>query len=85
MGKSAPQRGRVKEFEGQHWHGLVVWVKTPTREERFLYSEKVLTESQAIVVLKYKDTGLSLENYRQGLRGGVTHHATYPVLDTCGD
>lgn len=81
-GRALHNAGRVKEFVGEYWHGSVVWVKTPAREERFLYSEKVLTEYQTIFVLKNKNTQLPLEEYLQGLRVGVTRHAAHPVLDT---
>ncbi len=81
-GRALHNAGRVQGYDGEHWHGSVVWLKTPLREERFFYSEKVLTEPQVIFVLKNKNTDLPLEEYLKGLRVGVPSHTAYPALDT---
>lgn len=80
-GRALYNAGKISNRDDERWHGSIVWLKTAPREKRFVYSDRVVLEPQAIFFLKGTDTDLPAEEYLSGRRVGVTYHAEHPVLD----
>lgn len=63
------------------WDGTVVWVKTPEREQNFLYSDVVITDTEYLFHLKSVPLHFTDMASLTGKKVGATLHTAYPTLE----
>lgn len=76
-----PWKRSYKLAKEGHWHGSVVWVRTPEREDAFIYSDVVITDYEHLFHLKSLPLDWKTIEDLEGLRIGGTLHTAYPIFE----